>query len=112
MEVILAKSAGFCPGVQRAVNMVYEQTEIPERGPVYTYGPIIHNDEVVRDLESRGVRVIHSVDELAGLPKGTVIIRSHGVSREVYEKIESGGFDIVDATCPFCLLYTSPSPRD
>ena len=44
MEVILAKSAGFCPGVQRAVNMVYEQTEIPERGPVYTYGPIIHND--------------------------------------------------------------------
>ena len=101
MEVILAKSVGFCPGVQRAVNMVYEQTEIPERGPVYTYGPIIHNDEVVRDLESRGVRVIHSVDELAGLPKGTVIIRSHGVSREVYEKIESGGFDIVDATCPF-----------
>ena len=101
MEVILAKSAGFCPGVQRAVNMVYEQTEKQEREPVYTYGPIIHNDEVVRDLESRGVRVVHSPEELAGLPKGTVIIRSHGVSRDIYEKMESSGFHIMDATCPF-----------
>lgn len=101
MEVILAKSAGFCPGVQRAVNMVYDETKKEDSGPVYTYGPIIHNDEVVKDLESRGVRVIDSAEELRGRPKGTVIIRSHGVARSVYEAIQAEGFRIVDATCPF-----------
>ena len=77
MEVILAKSAGFCFGVKRAVDTVYEQTGT--RGKIYTYGPIIHNEEVVADLEKKGVQVIHSTDELKGRPKGTVIIRSHGV---------------------------------
>lgn len=102
MEIILAKSAGFCPGVRRAVDMVYEQTKEKEGiEPVYTYGPIIHNDEVVKDLEEKGVKVIHSLDELDHLVKGTVIIRSHGVSRHTCETIESKGFHIVDATCPF-----------
>ena len=103
MEVILAKSAGFCPGVKRAVDMVYTLTrERQQKGePVYTYGPIIHNDEVVRDLASKGAKVVHSLEELDGLPKGTVVIRSHGVARAVYEAIESKGFQIVDATCPF-----------
>ena len=98
MEVLLAKSAGFCPGVRRAVNMVYEQAG---SGHVYTYGPIIHNDEVVQDLEKKGVHVVQSVEELDGLERGTVIIRSHGVSRTVYEDIRSKGFQVVDATCPF-----------
>ena len=98
MEVLLAKSAGFCPGVRRAVNMVYDQAG---DGQVYTYGPIIHNDEVVRDLEEKGVQVIHSLDELDHLPKGTVIIRSHGVSKNEYETILSKGFHVMDATCPF-----------
>ena len=102
MDVILAKSAGFCPGVKRAVNMVYEQTEkCRGREPVYTYGPIIHNDEVVRDLAAKGAEVIHSLEELDDLPKGTVVIRSHGVARSVYETIEAKGFHIIDATCPF-----------
>ena len=102
MEIILAKSAGFCPGVRRAVDMVYEQTKEKEGiEPVYTYGPIIHNDEVVKDLEQKGVKVIHSLDELDHLVKGTVIIRSHGVSRHTCETIEAKGFHIVDATCPF-----------
>ena len=102
MEIILAKSAGFCPGVRRAVDMVYEQTKEKEGiEPVYTYGPIIHNDEVVKDLEKKGVKVIHSLDELDHLVKGTVIIRSHGVSRHTCETIEAKGFHIVDATCPF-----------
>lgn len=71
MEVMLAKSAGFCPGVKRAVDMVYTlTTEQHRKGePVYTYGPIIHNDEVVRDLESKGAKVIHSPEELDGLPE-------------------------------------------
>ena len=102
MKIILAKSAGFCPGVRRAVDMVYEQTKEKEGiEPVYTYGPIIHNDEVVKDLEEKGVKVIHSLDELDHLVKGTVIIRSHGVSRHTCETIEAKGFHIVDATCPF-----------
>ena len=102
MEIILAKSAGFCPGVRRAVDMVYEQTKEKEGiEPVYTYGPIIHNDEVVKDLEEKGVKVIHSMDELDHLVKGTIIIRSHGVSRHTCETIEAKGFHIVDATCPF-----------
>ena len=101
MEVILAESAGFCPGVQRAVNLVYDQTKKETGCPVYTYGPIIHNDEVVRDLESKGVTVIHGLDELDKLERGIVVIRSHGVTREVYETIEAKGFQIVDATCPF-----------
>lgn len=72
MNVILAKSAGFCFGVKRAVDTVYER--ILEKEPLYTFGPIIHNEEVVRDLEEKGVVVVNDVDELAGKPQGTVII--------------------------------------
>ena len=75
MDVILAKSAGFCPGVKRAVNMVYEQTEkCRGREPVYTYGPIIHNDEVVRDLAAKGAEVIHSLEELDDLPRWSSVL--------------------------------------
>ena len=101
MNVILAKSAGFCFGVKRAVDTVYER--ILEKEPLYTFGPIIHNEEVVRDLEKKGVVVVNDVDELAGKPQGTVIIRAHGVERGVCEKIQTLGFSIVDATCPFVL---------
>ena len=102
MNVILAKSAGFCFGVKRAVKTVYEETEKAGK-PIYTFGPIIHNEEVVTDLEKKGVKVVNSVEELKELPVGTVIIRSHGVEKSVYEQIEKMGFDIVDATCPFVL---------
>ena len=97
MEVTVAKSAGFCFGVKRAVDTVYREIESGEK-PVYTFGPIIHNEQVVEDLENRGVQVIHSEDELEGLSGGTVVIRSHGVSRDVCEKIEARGMKIVDAT--------------
>lgn len=100
MEVIVAKTAGFCFGVQRAVDKVYEQTE-KKKGPIYTYGPIIHNEEVVKDLEARGVRVIESRRELEQLACGTVIIRSHGVGRDIYRLIQEKGLELVDATCPF-----------
>ena len=101
MNVILAKSAGFCFGVKRAVDTVYER--IRDKEPLYTFGPIIHNEEVVRDLEKKGVVVVNDVDELAGKPQGTVIIRAHGVESGVCEKIQALGFSIVDATCPFVL---------
>ena len=101
MEVILAKTSGFCFGVKRAVDTVYEQLENNKSGRIYTYGPIIHNEEVVRDLEENGVKVLNSKAELEALDGGSVIIRSHGISRDVYELIEEKGIECVDATCPF-----------
>ena len=102
MNVKLAKSAGFCFGVKRAVDLVYDQIGKTE-GPIYTYGPIIHNEEVVRELELRGVHVMREDDDIAKYPAGTVIIRSHGVGRDVQERLERAGFSLVDATCPFVL---------
>ncbi len=101
MQVKLAKTAGFCFGVKRAVDKVYSQIESGEK--IYTYGPIIHNDEVVRDLEEKGVSVINSEEELKALKEGTVIIRSHGVPKSIYDIIEKAGLKMVDATCPFVL---------
>lgn len=97
-NVILAKTAGFCFGVRRAVDMAYG---IAGRDKVYTYGPIIHNETVVEDLEAKGVKVVHSIEEAAALAGGTMIIRSHGVSKEEIDLLKQMGFDIVDATCPF-----------
>ena len=99
MEVILAKSAGFCFGVKRAVDTVYEQTAAG--GKIYTYGPIIHNEEVVRDLEQKGVTVLGNEAELNALTEGTVVIRSHGVERRINDAITERGLHCVDATCPF-----------
>ena len=98
-EIILAKSAGFCFGVERAVNKVYE--EAAGSGDIYTYGPIIHNKEVVADLEARGVHVVESAEEIRALQGGTVIIRSHGVSRDTDQLIRSSARKCIDATCPF-----------
>ncbi|MGN0153795.1 MAG: bifunctional 4-hydroxy-3-methylbut-2-enyl diphosphate reductase/30S ribosomal protein S1 [Lachnospiraceae bacterium] len=98
MEVLLAKTAGFCFGVKRAVDTVYEQVD---KGNVYTYGPIIHNEEVVKDLEAKGVRIIENEEELEKLENGTVVIRSHGVERKVYDVIKDKSLELVDATCPF-----------
>ena len=99
MEVRLAKSAGFCFGVKRAVDKVYEQIATGKK--IYTYGPIIHNEEVVKDLEEKGVQVIPDKEALKNLKEGTVIIRSHGVAKEIYDILEANGLECVDATCPF-----------
>ena len=107
MKITLARSAGFCFGVKRAVDTVYEQLEMSaaERQPIYTFGPIIHNEEVVRDLEEKGVTVLESVEELEerAAHGGTVIIRAHGVEKGISEKIKELGYTLVDATCPFVL---------
>ena len=99
MKITMAKSAGFCFGVKRAVDTVYEQIGTNEK--VYTYGPIIHNMEVVEDLASKGVKVIQSIEQLRSIKDGVVIIRSHGVAKEVYDAIEQQGLKCIDATCPF-----------
>ncbi len=100
MEVKVAETAGFCFGVQRAVNMVYEQLKDPAK-KVYTYGPIVHNDDVINDLERKGVTVINTPEELSAIEEGTVIIRAHGVGKDVYEALDRPGITVVDATCPF-----------
>ena len=102
MEVKVAKTAGFCFGVQRAVDKVYDLIDsCPDR--LFTLGPIIHNEEVVNDLEKKGVRVA-SEEELKTLPEGsTVVIRSHGVGKKVYDQLEECGLSYVDVTCPFVL---------
>jgi len=99
MEVNVAKSAGFCFGVKRAVETVYN--EIDKASNIYTYGPIIHNEEVVADLEKRGVKVIGENDNPSDFPPGTVVIRSHGVGKDIYDILEKTGHKIVDASCPF-----------
>ena len=100
MNLIKAKTAGFCFGVKRAVDTVYEQVDSC-KGKIYTYGPIIHNEEVVKDMENKGVVVLRSEEELDSLSEGTVIIRSHGVEKRIYDKMSARGIRIVDATCPF-----------
>ena len=98
-EIILAKSAGFCFGVERAVNKVYEEAD--GGSSIYTYGPIIHNREVVADLEARNVHVVESEEEVRALHDATVIIRSHGVSRDTDQLIRDSARKCIDATCPF-----------
>jgi 4-hydroxy-3-methylbut-2-enyl diphosphate reductase len=98
MHILLAKTAGFCFGVKRAVDMAYR---LAGQDHVYTYGPIIHNESVVDDLTAKGISVVHSLEEAATLNGGTMIIRSHGISKYEMEKLQEAGFEIVDATCPF-----------
>lgn len=96
-KVTVAESAGFCFGVDRAVKMVY--SELEKNTKVATLGPIIHNQDVVNDMKAKGARIIDSVDELEA--DETVVIRSHGVGREIYEQIAAKGNRMLDATCPF-----------
>ena len=96
----MAKSAGFCFGVQRAVDSVYKELE-ENSGKIYTFGPIIHNEQVVEDLNKRGIEVIDTVEQLKKIKEGTVVIRSHGVAKEIYDILEQQKLKMVDATCPF-----------
>ena len=97
MGVTVAKSAGFCFGVSRAVELV--ETAARQGSRTLTLGPIIHNRHVVERFRQMGVRVIDTPEEAGA--GDTVIIRSHGVSRDVYRHLEATGANIVDATCPF-----------
>ena len=127
-KVYTAPSAGFCFGVEHAVDAVYQEIarrdaadgacaqaedaaaseilmpDLPDGGrapaPINTFGPIIHNETVVEELQRKGVGIIHTVEE-ARQQGGTVIIRSHGVSKEAFDALEASGVRVVDTTCPF-----------
>lgn len=101
MKVKVAETAGFCFGVKRAVDRVYQLIE-ENTHPIYTLGPIIHNEEVVADLAAKGVQVIEEKD-LASLTGGTVVIRSHGVGKTIYQELKENHLNYVDVTCPFVL---------
>lgn len=101
MNVELAKTAGFCFGVKRAVDTVYQQIEQYRGKKIFTYGPIIHNEEVIKDLRSHGVEVLNDEEELKTADADVVVIRSHGVAKYIYDILEERGITCVDATCPF-----------
>ena len=98
-EVTVAKSAGFCFGVKRAVEIAY--AEAAKGGRVYTLGPLIHNEQVVADMEHKGVKVIEDIDSVEEGEDVTIVIRSHGISKETAMKLKEKNVNIADATCPF-----------
>lgn len=95
-QIEVAASAGFCFGVTRAVNLAYEAIETKK--PLYSYGQLIHNQTVTDDLAQKGLQIVEDLD---GLTQGTLLIRSHGVGAELYEKAQAQGLEILDGTCPF-----------
>jgi 4-hydroxy-3-methylbut-2-en-1-yl diphosphate reductase len=97
LKIIVSDSAGFCWGVERALEMTLEAAE-EAAAPVRTLGPLIHNPGVIAELQKRGVAVAH---DPADCTRGTVILRSHGVSKEMRERLRESPVDVVDATCPF-----------
>jgi len=96
MKILIAKTAGFCMGVRRAVDMVLDAPNKHEN-PISTYGPLIHNPQVLNLLEQKGIFVIN---EIPNHGSGTILIRAHGVSPNTKESLEKAGFKIIDATCP------------
>jgi 4-hydroxy-3-methylbut-2-enyl diphosphate reductase len=97
IKVFVVKKAGFCFGVKRAIKIAFDQAK-KKNEKVYTWGPLIHNPEVVKDLKKKGVYV---VEDLRKIKKGTLIIRSHGIHPKILEKIKRKKIEVVDATCPF-----------
>ena len=96
-EITLAKKAGFCFGVDRAIKLI--EKLVSEGKKVATLGPIIHNQQVIEDLESRGVVVVENVRDV---PDNTILVlRTHGVTKEILEEAEKSGCEFIDAACPF-----------
>lgn len=96
MKVKLAKTAGFCMGVRRAMEIVMEEANKAE-GPLFTFGPLIHNHQVLELLESKGVRAIDTVE---GIGNGKIIVRAHGIPPHKRRMLEESGLTVIDATCP------------
>ncbi len=99
MEIRVAKTAGFCFGVRNALKITEEEFMKDSRTALCTYGPLIHNQDVTRSLEKRGIRSISAPEEVR--PGERVVIRAHGVGREVQDQLTRRGAVVIDATCPF-----------
>jgi len=97
MKIVVAKTAGFCMGVRRAVDMVLDASNTAQEEPIYTYGPLIHNPQVLEMLEEKG---IFRIDKIPPKGKGIVLVRAHGVPPEDEKALEKAGFTVINATCP------------
>ncbi len=100
-KVLIAESAGFCFGVKRAMNMAQKELEEKKSISVYALGPLIHNKQAVEKYENMGLITIDKIDEVNQNLDSEMIIRSHGVSKAIYDEAESKGIKVVDTTCPF-----------
>lgn len=100
MQITTAKSAGFCFGVNRAMDQL-EQLLLTSQRPIYTFGPIIHNEEVIKELSEKGVVVLNDEEELLNVVSGIIVIRSHGIGKTLFQKLKELPVDVVDVTCPF-----------
>ena len=107
MRVVMARKAGFCMGVRRAVQLALKAAQEAEK-PVYTYGPLIHNPQTLKLLEVLGIKVLKEIPERG---KGTVIIRAHGVPPEEKERLKKAGFKVIDGTCPRVLRVQALARR-
>ncbi len=97
MKIVVAKTAGFCMGVRRAVDMVLDASNLSQKEPLYTYGPLIHNPQVLKMLEGKK---IFRLDEIPQKGRGVVLIRAHGVPPEDEQALKEAGFTVINATCP------------
>jgi 4-hydroxy-3-methylbut-2-enyl diphosphate reductase len=97
-EIILAETAGFCPGVKKAIDRVLELAQTGKR-PIYTLGPLIHNTQVIKGLEEKGIRAVESLSEIQGR-SGVLVIRAHGVTPRLEAEARASGLEVVDSTCP------------
>jgi 4-hydroxy-3-methylbut-2-enyl diphosphate reductase len=100
MKLYIAKGAGFCFGVKRAIDIAFKVAQ-EHKGGVYTLGPIIHNPQVIEELKTMGVHPVKNVSSLRGKKVGAVIVRTHGVTRQVMDSLVSKGYNVIDATCPY-----------
>ncbi|PKN82368.1 MAG: 4-hydroxy-3-methylbut-2-enyl diphosphate reductase, partial [Deltaproteobacteria bacterium HGW-Deltaproteobacteria-1] len=100
MEIKLAKTAGFCMGVRRAVDTVLDVAQHETTRKIYTYGPLIHNPQTIELLKKRGITAISSLDEIKNRENAILIIRAHGIAPDERKKIKESGVRIIDATCP------------
>jgi len=100
MEIKLAKTAGFCMGVRRAVDTVLDVSQHETGKRIYTYGPLIHNPQTIELLKKRGITAIKSIDEISDRNNALLVIRAHGIAPAERRKIKESGVKIIDATCP------------
>jgi len=96
VKVVAANTAGFCMGVRRAVELALDASTA-NPGPIYTYGALIHNPQVLALLREKGIRILEEIPERG---TGTVLIRAHGVPPDIKGRLETAGFRVIDATCP------------
>lgn len=98
MEIIIGKTAGFCYGVKRAVEGSIEEIK-KQKDPIYCLGELVHNNEVIKDLEKQGLKFIENIEEVKD-NKARVIVRTHGIEKEIYQNAQEKGIELLDYTCP------------